>query len=183
LSGVENLRAPCVVVSNHSAWWDPLIAIWLTNRVTHVESYALMNAANLARLPFFGKVGAIGVDLADPRDGARVVRVTGRLLQGSQRVLWVFPQGEERPLYERPLKFRGGAEAIARIAKVPIVPVAIHYAFADREKPDLDVIIGTPGEDVETLLGRVPAQSIWYEAPTSNAAARLLAWLTQPSTK
>ncbi|MBC7793691.1 MAG: 1-acyl-sn-glycerol-3-phosphate acyltransferase, partial [Clostridia bacterium] len=86
-SGLEHLRAlpgPVVVVSNHSAWWDPLVAIWLTNRVIAFESFAIMDAANLAQLPFFAKAGAIGVDRSSARDGARVIRHCARLLQASK---------------------------------------------------------------------------------------------------
>ncbi|MEO0813695.1 MAG: 1-acyl-sn-glycerol-3-phosphate acyltransferase, partial [Myxococcota bacterium] len=76
--GIGHLRAhldrPVIVVSNHTAYWDPLVAMWLTNHVTHIDSYALMDAKNLRRLPFFALTGAFGVDLDDPRDGGLAIR-------------------------------------------------------------------------------------------------------------
>lgn len=187
ISGREHLNGlhgPAVIVSNHSAWWDPLIAIWLTQGF---ESYALMDAKNLARLPFFGKVGALGVHLGDPRDGARVIRMCARLLNVPRRLLWVFPQGAERPLHG-PLDFKPGAAAIARLAKVPVVHVGIHYAFNEREQPDLDIIIGAPVQDVSAeavaaLLTQLPGRELVHETRVGTLAERLLAWLTHPSTK
>ncbi|MBC7793351.1 MAG: hypothetical protein H7Z43_06565, partial [Clostridia bacterium] len=86
------------------------------------------------------------------------------------------------------LVFQGGAEAIARLAKASIVHIGIHYGFHENEKPDLDIVIGTPRETVdaawvEELLTRVPAQTTIYAARTISITARLLAWLTHPSTK
>lgn len=111
VSGADELRAACaagpvLVVANHTSWWDPLVALWLTNVVVHVDSFAMMDAANLRRLPFFGKVGAFGVDLDEAADGASAIRYAARLLDAPGRVVWIYPEGRERSPFE-PLELCG----------------------------------------------------------------------------
>ena len=143
----EALRAgPTVTVSNHTAWWDPLVILWLTETLLGVESYAMMDARNLRRLPFFGLVGAFGVDLDDPRDGALAMRYAAKLLDRPARTVWVFAQGAERPVTARPLGFRRGAAEVARIAKAPTLPVALRYEFGGEERPTLFIAFGEPIE-------------------------------------
>ena len=41
---------PTLVVTNHTSWWDPLVAIYVTTRLLGADAYAMMDATNLARL-------------------------------------------------------------------------------------------------------------------------------------
>lgn len=147
--GLARLRdaartGPVLVVSNHTAWWDPLLVIWLTQRHLGLDSYALMNAANLRRLPFFAKLGAFGADLDDARDGARAIRHAARLLDAPRRLVWIFAQGDERPVTE-PLRFRPGSARIARLApEARVVPLALRYEMGNVERPRLLASIGEP---------------------------------------
>lgn len=148
--GLEPVRAlmregPVLIVSNHTAWWDPLLVLVLTTRVLGVDAFAMMDAKNLRRLPFFGLVGAFGVDLDVPADGARAIRYAAKLLDGPGRVVWIFAQGRERPVTERPLGFRGGTAEIARVARrAVVVPVALRYEHGARPEPDAYVSFGAP---------------------------------------
>lgn len=178
--GLEALREACaqgpvLVVSNHSSWWDPLVAIVLCARILKVDAYALMDAKNLRRLPFFAHVGAFGVDLDDRADGARAIRYAAGLLAAPGRLVWVFPQGRERPITERPLAFEPGAAAIARVAKKAVtVPVALRYDLGPRERPDLWIAIGgaaAGARDVE--VGRAGQErAVTAELDAIDAALR-----------
>ncbi len=156
VSGLADLRASCaqgpvLVVANHTSWWDPLVAIWLTNVVLQVDSYAMMDASNLRRLPFFGKVGAFGVDLADRGDGARAVRHAARLLSVPGRVVWIYPEGRERSPFE-PLELQPGSALVARIAREALVAaIGVRYVFGGRERPDLWIAIGRPERPAREL--------------------------------
>lgn len=150
--GLENAKkiasnTSVLAVSNHSAWWDPLLALMVSQHWLGCEGHALMDARNLRRLPFFSLVGAFGVDLQRPADGALAIKYAARLLQTPRTLVWVFPQGRERPLGERPLGFRPGAAEIARVAKRALtLPIGIHYAFCGEEKPWLYISFGPPLE-------------------------------------
>lgn len=137
--------APLLVVSNHTSWWDPLVVLHLSQHALERDGYALMDAKNLRKLPFFALVGAFGMDLERPEDGAAGIKYATRLLADPRRLMWVFPQGRERPVTERPLAFRRGAAAIARVAKRAVtLPAALRYEHAGEERPDLYVSFGDP---------------------------------------
>ena len=145
--GLEGLRAttreaPVLVVSNHTSWWDPLVTL-LVSHAVGTDGYALMDAKNLRRLPFFARVGGFGVDLTDATDGAAAIRYAAKLLDRPGRLVWIFPQGTERPITARPLRFMGGSAAIARVARrARVVPVALRYELGPTERPTLYVAIG-----------------------------------------
>lgn len=136
-------QAPLLLVSNHTAWWDPLIAIALSRFALDVDGHAMMDAKNLAKLPFFRRVGAFGVDRDDPQDGARAIRYAAKLLDRPRRMVWIFAQGRERPVTERPLVFFGGAAETARIARrAAVVPVALRYEHGEAPEPSVWVSFG-----------------------------------------
>lgn len=147
LSELEGAVAhgPVLVVSNHTSWWDALVVLMLTQRVIRSDSYAMMDASNLVKLPFFAKVGAFGVDLADPADGARAIRYAAKLLSAPGRLVWIFSQGRERPITARPLGFAAGSAQVARVAsRAQVVPLALRYEMGEAERPSLYVSIGAP---------------------------------------
>lgn len=148
--GLERTRelaasAPVLVVSNHTSWWDPLLILHASQHLLGADGYALMDAKNLRRLPFFALVGAFGVDLDEAADRRAVIEYAATLLDRAGRLVWIFPQGRERPVTERPLGFRRGSREIARIAEGAVtVPAAMRYEFAATEKPDLYLSFGEP---------------------------------------
>lgn len=151
-------RSPVLVVSNHSSWWDPILLLVLTQlHLPRVDAYAMMEAANLQRLPFFAKVGAFGVDRSSRRDGAEATRYAVSLLDRPGRLVWVFAQGQERPLHERPLRFMGGAARVAlRVPAAEVVPLALAYGFGPVQSPEVFVSVGAP-LPVESSSARVRA--------------------------
>lgn len=211
VAGVANLRealaaGPVVLIANHTSWWDPMVALVLTERVVPCDSYAMMDATNLARLPFLGLIGAFGVDLTSAADGAAVIRYAARLLSGPGKAVVVFPQGRERPVTERPLGFRRGSAEVARVAKARTIPVALRYEFMGTERPHLFVDVGAaiePARDVEAgreaheravteamdrierdlCAGALDCYEVVVRAPVSRVgvlAERALAWMTRP---
>ena len=145
LAGARALaqEAPLLLLVNHTSWWDPLVILHLSQHVLEVDGYAMMDAKNLRRLPFFARVGAFGVDLDNPADGAASIKYAVKLLDRPGRAVWIFPQGRERPSGERPLGFRPGSAEIARVARrARAVPVALRYELGAEERPRLYVSFG-----------------------------------------
>ncbi len=185
LAGGERLahalaRGPVLVVSNHCAWWDPLVALVLTRRLVPADAFALMDADNLRRLPFFAKVGAFGVDRGSRRDGAEATRYAADLLDRPGRLVWVFAQGQERPQHERPLRFMGGAASVAqRVPGLAVVPVGLAYAFGAGPAPAVLVAVGEPLAVGLTGARARQAQQAAVEAQL----ARVERELSQPGTQ
>ena len=89
-------REPVIVAATHVAWWDALFAIQMA-ALLGGESYCLMDAANLRRLPFFGWVGAVPLDRSSPKRALKDMKAAATLLDRPGRVVWIFPQGRQRP--------------------------------------------------------------------------------------
>lgn len=191
--GLDRLRGykaqtPLLIISNHSAWWDPLVAIWLcTRKLDDVAAYGMMDAANLQRLRFFRWMGAFGVDLGSRRDGAQVARYALRLLEDPRTLVWIYPQGAERPPHE-PLHFLPGAAGIARRApNARVVPVAVQYVFEGQEKPSLYISVGNVmtrehAADVSAQQRAVEAELELLRGALGGADDRFSTYLhTQPS--
>jgi len=155
------LESPLLIVSNHTSWWDPLVAIHVTNHMLEKVGHAMMDAKNLKRLPFFAMVGAFGVDLTNPADGAAAIRYAARLLDTPKNSVWVFPQGAERPISERPLGFRPGSGEVARVAKkARVLPIGIFYEFGGVERPTLWISFGeTIQSGRDTVKNRVEQEA------------------------
>ena len=143
--GLEGLRAaatqgPVLIVCNHTAYWDSMLAIALVTDVLRLDGYALMEARNLERYPFLGRVGGFGVERDVAGDGARSIAYGAALLDRPGRVVWLFPEGREVPARKRPLRFKRGAASMLVSASSPAVcwmPVAIDYVFGATERPSV----------------------------------------------
>lgn len=150
VSGLDHLQAtldahPVLVVSNHTAWWDPMLSILACHGWLRADAYAMMDARNLQKLPFLGRVGGYGVFLDDPADRKRVLRYTRDLLKTPGRLVWIFPQGAERPRAAPLDDFKPGAALVARMSEdIRVVPVGIRYEFRNRPKPEAFVSVGAP---------------------------------------
>jgi 1-acyl-sn-glycerol-3-phosphate acyltransferase len=154
--GLGHLRAalaeaPVLLVSNHVSWWDAVLAVTLGHLHLDCDGYAMMDARNVRRLPFFARVGGFGVDRGDG-DAAALEYAAG-LLDRPGRMVWVFPQGDERPATLRPLGFRRGAAVVARAApSARVVPLALRYEVGHWPRPCAHLAFG-PGraarDDVE----------------------------------
>ena len=139
----ENL--PLIVYVNHSGWWDGLVGfeIW---RLLKAESFVMMEEKHLKKLFLFRRLGAFSVVRENPRQAIESLNYAVKLLrENSNRVVWIFPQGEILPNDVRPLNFYGGlARIIEKVGDCSVVPCAIRYEFLGNYKPEIFVKIGEP---------------------------------------
>ena len=136
---------PVIAYANHGAWWDPVLAVFLSHDVFRRDGYGLMDGTQLLRYPFFRRLGCFGVTgegLAID-DARAVAEYATRVLRGGAgRALWLFPQGVLLPA-RAPLRFRSGLARISRaVPEAPLVPVAVRYEFRDHARPECVVRIG-----------------------------------------
>jgi len=145
-------EAPILLVSNHTSWWDPMVSLYLVPRRMKLDGYAMMDELNLAKLPFFGKVGAFGVDLSGGGAARESLEYAAGLLDRPGRLVWIFPQGRERASTRRPLGFRRGSAVVALVAKeAAVVPFGIRYEVAGKERPYLFLSFGPPLQRSSTV--------------------------------
>jgi 1-acyl-sn-glycerol-3-phosphate acyltransferase len=146
-------EGPLVIAANHVTFWDALLLIFLDERWGG-GGHALMDAVNLAELPFFGRVGAIPIHRGHPKKGLQDLKSSLRLLQRAGDYVVIFPQGHERPLV-RPLSYHEGVAWLAKSGGVPIVPVAVRYDFGLTERPFVHAAIGEPLQHSAELLAQL----------------------------
>jgi 1-acyl-sn-glycerol-3-phosphate acyltransferase len=122
----EPPRRPCVLVANHLSYLDPIALLAL------VPAHPICKG-EVGRWPLIGQVarsrGVLLVDRASVWSGARVLRAAVAALRAGASVL-NFPEGTTTR-GDRVLPFRRGIFGAARLAGVPIVPVALTYADPD----------------------------------------------------
>ncbi len=169
--------APTIAILNHTAWWDPIVALHLSHDVFRRDGVGIMEGAQLVRYPFFRRVGCFGITSAALSDARAVQRYALEQLQAPRRTLWIFPQGRLAPEREA-LRFRSGAARIALARpELAVIPVAIRYEHRGARRAECLVRIGPPvtrqqGDDVRILTERM-RQSV--EAQLVIIDAQLLA--------
>jgi 1-acyl-sn-glycerol-3-phosphate acyltransferase len=148
-AGIDRAREaaaarPVILAANHVSWWDPFLVVAL-DEALGTEGYALMDAANLAGLPFFARLGAIPLDRGNPARLRAGLRAGAALLDRPGRALWMFPQGRLRPAHLRPLGIQPGIGLLARLSPgAAVVPIAIQYAFGEHPAPAALAWLGEP---------------------------------------
>jgi lyso-ornithine lipid O-acyltransferase len=191
-------RGPCVLVANHVSYLDPIALLAL------VPARPLCKG-EVGRWPLIGAVararGVLLVDRACPWSGARVLRAAIAALRAGDSVL-NFPEGTTTR-GDQVLPFRRGIFGAARLARVPIVPVALRYAdpesawvgdetfvphylrTASKERVDVHVAFGAPiwpGRRAAAELAADARQRILTELERSHhvAAERIRVPETRP---
>lgn len=157
-------RSPVLLVSNHTSWWDVMFCVYVAHRTLRgCDAFAMMDAENLRRLPFFARIGAFGVERAQAGQGLarESIDYAAGLLAAPGRLVWVFAQGDERPSTLRPLGFRRGAAVVAHARpEATLVPLAFRYELQNTAKPYAYLAFGPPvarGADVEATTAALEA--------------------------
>jgi len=136
---------PLVLASTHVGYWDPLVVLMLDEALPGI-GHVLMDAVSLARLPFFGSVGAIPVDRRDHARALVDLDQAAAMLDAPAQRMWIFPQGRHRPPHLRPLSLRPGVLRLVSASDAALVPVALTYAFRESPRPTCFVSFGEPIE-------------------------------------
>lgn len=154
ISGLDYLinkdaSLPLLIYANHSSWWDGLLAFEIS-RAARLDSYLMMDEANLRRFFLFRRLGAFSVP-KNPRQAIESINYAAALLAADpQRTLWIFPQGEIVPNDLRPLRFfNGAARIVEKVGRCLVVPLVFRLEFVGEFKPEIFVKIGEPNS-IET---------------------------------
>ena len=148
VSGLDECRAaladrPLLVAANHVAWWDPLLLLALDDALGGV-GWAVMDAANLRKLPFLGWVGALPLDRSSHERSRQCLQACAALLDRPGRSVWIFPQGRQRPAHLRPLDLKAGVQTMHDSTPVDVIAVSINYVFLERDSPAALVRFSAP---------------------------------------
>ncbi|MFM7242711.1 MAG: lysophospholipid acyltransferase family protein [Planctomycetaceae bacterium] len=135
---------PVIFYSNHPGWWDPLVFLFVGQRLFPDRMvYGPMDAAALGKYRFMERIGLIGID-PHARAGAvrflRTVRAAGRR---TDVIYWITAQGEFTDPRVRPVVLRPGVgHAAAAADRGLIVPLVLEYPFWNERCPEVLVAFG-----------------------------------------
>ena len=127
-------RGPVTMAATHVSWWDGLLMAILDDELK-TDPRFIMDARNLAKIPMFRAIGAIGIDRssgARARDG---LLTASDHLSAPGSAVWIFPQGRQRPRHIQPLGLHAGALALARQDRSRVVPITLGYGFRESHLP------------------------------------------------
>lgn len=130
-----------ILVANHTNWWDGFLG-WLVSRRMGLPFHILMDAANLDRYWMFKWIGALPMHRDSASAGYRDLVEAGLRLKESPRTLWIFPQGERRPAAEPVGNTERGAAHLAVGQGLPVIPVAVRYAYLGEQLPEAFLLLG-----------------------------------------
>lgn len=135
---------PLLYLMNHSSWWDGLLAYHAARTLTEGKHYFMMEEAQLEKYRFFRRLGAYSINPSRSADVLSSLRYTAGLLREGGRV-WMYPQGEIRPLDERPVGLKQGAALVLRLCPdAAVVPVTLYHGLYLHSKPEAVLLAGEP---------------------------------------
>lgn len=150
---VFSQQKPVIIYSNHSSWWDPMLAIYLADQYAgQRKHYAPIEDVMLERYGIFKKLGFYGVE-KDTAAGAKdFLKVSNHLLKDLSSTLWITPQGRFADARERPLELKKGlAQLLKGNSEVNVIPLAIEYTFWTEKKPEVLLSFGQPLELTDSI--------------------------------
>lgn len=113
---------PAILVANHLGYLDPLV-------ITSLWPCAPIAKSEFGKWPLLGSsargLGVLFVRRGDVLNSARVLRSAGRLLERGLPIL-NFPEGTTS-FGNAVARFRRGIFGLARIAGVPVIPIALRF--------------------------------------------------------
>jgi len=130
---------PLLLIPNHSTWWDGFFIYLLNEEILKRETYLMMLDRQLAKYKFFSRIGAFGITPGDRKNVIESLNYTVELLQKSNIMITIFPQGILLPWDKRPLNFKKGIESIIKRYGKPvnIMPLAIRAEYGGEQRAEV----------------------------------------------
>jgi 1-acyl-sn-glycerol-3-phosphate acyltransferase len=129
---------PLLLAANHVSWWDPFTLREVQRALRpSAPFFTVMLEAELAKRPFFRRLGVVGLDPASPASLRGCIRQLGRLLdERPDGAVCFFPQGRIWPSFKRPLGFRPGIGLLAReLGPMIVLPIGLHVEPLSATRP------------------------------------------------
>jgi hypothetical protein len=130
---------PLLVVANHGTWWDGFFIYLFNAHMLHRELYMMMLEEQLAKYPFFRRLGAFGIEQGRPRSVMSSIAYSAAVLKDPSNLLCIFPQGSMRHVHARPLGFQRGLQRVVAMSGgvLSVLPVAMACEFIDDQRPEV----------------------------------------------
>jgi 1-acyl-sn-glycerol-3-phosphate acyltransferase len=135
---------PVIFYSNHPGWWDPLVFLFVGQRLFPDRMvYGPIDAAALGKYAFLERIGFIGIDPHSRSGAARFLRTVRAASRRNDVIYWITAQGEFTDPRVRPAVLRPGVgHAAAAADRGVVVPLVVEYPFWNERCPEVLVAFG-----------------------------------------
>ena len=140
----EVTKRPVLVIANHISWWDGFWIMYLNLKMLHRRFHFMMLAEQLKKHWYFQFSGAYSVKKGS-RSVIESLNYTNELLKDPGNMVFMFPQGEIKSIYNDHIKFERGIQRVIRKSSddVQVVFVANLVDYFSNPKPGLFMYIQT----------------------------------------
>ena len=137
---------PVLVCLNHPSWWDPLLALYLSQRFFSERShYGPIASVGLSKYRFFERLGFFGIDPQSRAGASRFLQIGRAISERPDCALWVTVQGHFTDARIRPVQIQAGVGHLAhRCQRLAVLPLALEYTFWDQRAPEAFACFGEP---------------------------------------
>ena len=107
----EDNGNPVLVIANHISWWDGFWIMYLNLKMIHRKLYFMMLEEQLKKNWYFQYSGGYSIKKKS-RSIIESLDYTTELLNDSNNMVFLFPQGEIKSLYNNTMDFEKGIQRI-----------------------------------------------------------------------
>lgn len=129
---------PVLIISNHFSWWDGFFISALNMKKIHKKFHVMMLEEQLAKHWFFSYTGAYSIR-KNSKKCFESLNYTLKLLEKSENLVTVFPQGKFESVYRQTLHFERGIEWLLKhlTNEIQVIFTANLIRYSDFPKPEL----------------------------------------------
>jgi len=134
------LNTPVLLMPNHFSWWDGFIFYDYNRRFLKKDFYLMMLEEELEKRRFFSKVGAYSIRKKS-KSVLESLNYTRELLQNSNNIVTVFPQGLIHSMYAKEVNFQPGISHLIRNLPndICLLQAAVFPDYFANRKPTLHI--------------------------------------------
>lgn len=135
-----DLGIPVLLICNHMSWWDGIWAFYFNQEKLHRKFHFMMLENQLRKNWFFRFTGGFSVTKKN-KSIIETINYAVELLQNSENVVLMFPQGKIQSMHLHKIRFEKGiAKIMEKTTKpVQIVMLANFIDYFSEVKPKLNI--------------------------------------------
>lgn len=128
---------PLLIVANHVSWWDGFWLMYLNLKVFHRKFHFMMLENQLKKYWFFNYAGGYSINKKS-KTIIESLNYTEELLDDTNNMVLIFPQGKIHSMYESNIKFEKGIDRILKKTNnIEVIQVVNLVDYFSKEKPSL----------------------------------------------
>lgn len=133
-----------LVLSNHTSWWDGFWIMYLNVFFFKRKFHFMMLEEQLLKYKFFRKTGGFSIRKKS-RTAVETINYTAQLLDTSENMVLIFPQGKIESMHVSSIAFENGLEHILQKTSKPVQLVfSVNLIdYFSNQKPSLYMYLQT----------------------------------------